>query len=51
MSLPSRPVAPIPQGTARAARAAFLEGTPYMTLRDAFGTPYQDQPLSGSTLR
>ena len=33
----------IPEETARVARAAYPKGNPYLTLRDALGTIYQDQ--------
>ena len=33
---------PIPEATARAARAAFPKGNRYMTLKDALGTVIND---------
>src|ERR671937_1547348 len=33
---------PVPEETARVARAAFPKGNPYLTLRDALGTIFQD---------
>jgi transposase len=42
MSLRPQPIAPIPEETARIARAAFPNGNPYLTLRDALGTIFQD---------
>ena len=38
MSLPPHIIAPVPEETVRIARAAFPNGTPYMTLRDVLGT-------------
>ena len=42
MSLRPQPMAPVPPDTVRVARAAFPKGTPYLTLRDALGTIFQD---------
>ena len=42
MSLRPQPIAPVPPDTVRVARAAFPKGTPYLTLRDALGTIFQD---------
>ena len=42
MSLRPPPIAPVPPDTVRVARAAFPKGTPYLTLRDALGTIFQD---------
>ena len=42
MSLRPHVVAPVPEETARVARAAFPKGHPYLTLRDALGTIFQD---------
>lgn len=42
MSLHLHPIDPIPDQTARVARAAFPKGNPYMRMRDEFGTFYQD---------
>jgi transposase len=36
----------MPEDTARVARAAFPNGHPYLTLRDAFGTVFQDDDLA-----
>jgi hypothetical protein len=38
MSLRPHVLAPVPEETARVARAAFPKGHPYLTLRDALGT-------------
>jgi transposase len=43
MSLPLHVIAPVPEDTVRIARAAFPNGTPYMTLRDGLGTIFQDE--------
>jgi transposase len=44
MSLKATPVPPIPEDTARVARAAFRKGkgSPWITLRDELGALYQD---------
>ena len=46
MSLPPRSIDPIPEDTARVARAAFRKGNLYMTVRDALGTLYQDEDFT-----
>ena len=46
MSLQPTPIEPVPEETARVARAAFASGTPYLTLRDALGTIYQDDDFT-----
>ena len=43
MSLKPRPIQPVPEETERVARAAFPSGNPYMTLRDALGSIFQDE--------
>ena len=43
MSLRPHPLEPVPDETARVARAAFPKGHPYLTLRDALGTIFQDE--------
>jgi transposase len=43
MSLHPHVIAPVPDETARVARAAFPKGHPYLTLRDALGTIFQDE--------
>src|ERR1051325_6904833 len=43
MSLHPHVIAPVPEDTARVARAAFPKGHPYLTLRDALGTIFQDE--------
>ena len=42
MCLHPRPVDPVPEQTARVARAAFLNGNPYMRMRDKLGTIFED---------
>ena len=43
MSLKSKAILPVPEETARVAKAAFPEGSPIMRLRDALGTLYDDE--------
>jgi transposase len=40
MSLPSEPIGPVPETTARVARAAFPKGNRYMQFRDVLGAVY-----------
>jgi transposase len=43
MSLrPQQPLPPVPDDTARVARAAFRRGTPYVLLRDRLGAMFDD---------
>ncbi len=42
MSLHPEPIAPVPEETARIARAAFAKGNPYLSLRDELGLFYTD---------
>jgi transposase len=42
MSLDPDPLGPVPEETARVARAAFPKGTLYLTLRDELGPLYED---------
>jgi transposase len=46
MSLRPHVVAPVPEETARVARAAFPKGNPYLILRDALGTIFQNDDFS-----
>ena len=46
MSLHPHIIAPVPEDTARVARAAFPKGHPYLTFRDALGTIFQDEDFS-----
>ena len=43
MSLKPVPVEPVPEETARVARASFPKGSPYLTLRDELGTVFKDE--------
>lgn len=43
MSLQPRPSAPVPEETARVARAAFPKGNRYLEMRDVLGTIYSDE--------
>jgi len=42
MLLPSQPLPPVPDDTARIARAAFRRGNPYVLLRDKLGAVFAD---------
>src|SRR5919198_6452570 len=42
MSLHPEPIGPVPEETARVARAAFAKGNPYLSLRDELGLFYTD---------
>ena len=42
MSLLSQPLPPVPDDTARIARAAFRRGNPYVLPRDRLGTVFAD---------
>src|SRR5215204_1598767 len=42
MSIRPKPIGPVPEDTARVARAAFPKGNPYMHMRDVLGTIYDD---------
>ena len=46
MSLKPVPIAPIPEMTARIAKAAFPKGNLYMRLRDELGTLYADEDFT-----
>ena len=46
MSLQPHPVEPVPEPTARIARAAFPKGNPHFTLRDHLGVLFQDAAFS-----
>src|SRR2546427_312860 len=46
MSLHPHVIAPVPEETARVARAAFPKGHPSLTLRDALGTIFQDEDFT-----
>ncbi len=46
MSLKPVPIAPIPEMTARIAKAAFPKGNLYLRLRDELGTLYTDEDFA-----
>ena len=46
MSLKSHPIPPVPEETARVARAAFPHGHVLMQLRDTLGTIYTDEQFA-----
>lgn len=46
MSLHPQAVPPVPQSTARVARAAFRRGNVYMRMRDEFGALYTDESFA-----
>lgn len=46
MCLHPRPVDPVPEQTARVARAAFPKGTLYMTMKDALGEIFEDEDFA-----
>jgi transposase len=46
MCLHPRSVDPVPEETARVARAAFPKGTVYMTMRDELGAIFEDEDFA-----
>ena len=46
MCLKPQPIGPIPEETARIARAAYPKGNLYLKLRDALGTIYEDEQFA-----
>jgi transposase len=46
MSLQPQEILPVPETTARTARAAFRRGNRYMAMRDELGTLYTDQDFA-----
>ena len=46
MSLHPHALEPVPEDTARVARAAFPKGNPYLRLRDTLGTIFQDEDFT-----
>jgi transposase len=46
MSLHPHVITPVPEETARVARAAFPKGHPYLIFRDALGTIFQDEDFA-----
>lgn len=47
MSMQPQPIGPVPQDTARVARAAFPKGTVYMEMRKVLGSIYDDEDFLG----
>jgi transposase len=47
MSLKPQAVCPVPQETARVARAAYPKGNIYMQMRDMLGSIYTDEDFAG----
>src|SRR5919106_4718278 len=47
MSLKSNPIEPVPEETARIARAAFRKGNPLLKLRDELGPVFADTDFAG----
>jgi transposase len=47
MSLQPREITPVPDETARVARAAFPKGNAWLSLRDELGTIYSDEMFAG----
>jgi transposase len=43
MSMHPQPIGPVPQDTARVARAAFPKGNAYIEMRNVLGTIYDDE--------
>src|SRR5258708_16701024 len=43
MSLKPEPIGPVPEETARLAKAVFPESSTFMKMRDELGTLYQDE--------
>lgn len=43
MSLKPEGISPVPEGTARIARAAYPKGNVYLKMRDELGTIYEDE--------
>ena len=46
MSLKPQPINPVPEETARIARATYPKGNVYMHMRDELGTMYEDESFS-----
>lgn len=46
MCLHPRSVDPVPEETARVARAAFPKGTVYMTMKNALGEVFEDKDFA-----
>ena len=46
MSMRPKPIGPVPEDTARVARAAFPKGTTYVQMRDVLGAIYADEDFA-----
>src|SRR5512142_400942 len=46
MSLKPHPIPPVPEETARVARAAYPKGNVYLRIRDELGTIYEDEAFA-----
>ena len=46
MSMRPKPIGPVPEDTARVARAAFPKGTTYVQMRDVLGAIYDDEDFA-----
>jgi transposase len=46
MSMHPQPIGPIPEDTARVARAAFPKGNVYIEMRNVLGTIYDDEDFA-----
>ena len=46
MSLHPKPIPPVPEATARVARAAFPKGNIYIKIRDTLGSIYVDEDFT-----
>jgi len=46
MSLKPQPISPVPEETARIARAAYPKGNVYLHMRDELGTIYEDESFT-----
>jgi transposase len=46
VSMRPRPIGPVPEDTARVARAAFPKGTTYLQMRDVLGAIYDDEDFA-----
>ncbi len=51
MSMRPEPIAPVPEDTARVAKAAFPKGSTYIEMRNVLGTIYDDEDFSESSSR
>ena len=46
MSMRPQPIGPVPEDTARVARAAFGKGMTYLQMRDVLGAIYDDEDFA-----